>query len=262
MPNGPIEAGPLRVLTNTGGRQVRFYQREYGFRLCPRYAGDNSKYEIPVAGSHLVINDFQYAVIESGAGRMYLGTHHNAAYYFTLLSLKDGLISGRELFLHTDRPDHPDNNFQILGELPALDAPLKLQEHMLTTAGGRDSTVTISNYVAALKHHLCPEMTFAFLHSGIRETHDWGKGSDFLFSSSVFDVCPGSLPSKNGCIASTDLDIFDSYVGDTDKEIMLKRLVEIGQRCRLVMAFTSPAFVFPDWAGDFAGRYAEGVFGL
>ena len=177
------------------------------------------------------------------------------------LSYKNGLIGG-EVFLHTDRPDHPDNNYQIFGRIPDKSESIERHAKMITAGVRTQSTVNISNYVSVLRQHLFPDMEYAFLHSGIRKPSEWGQGGDFSLITDIFRFDPEGLLNGRRSIASTDLDIFGPDENKKRQEDTLDALIRIGKMCYLVMAFTSPGFVFADWASEYGGRYAEGVFDL
>ncbi|MEI6514260.1 MAG: hypothetical protein WCO51_13460, partial [bacterium] len=217
-----------------GDQRVMIFNESYPVPLLQHLrAPAKLTYNLPLDE----ISQTRYIKVTMGEKVIYIGTQHHGAYLFTLLSYIEGMINGREHFVHIDFKRHPDNSLLACNP-PTLDMAFK--KHIQYMGGSQDSAILgEGNYVTALKQ-VFPGMRFSFLSNEIIDI-SWG-GMDFDHRGTII----GSTESLAGSIASVDLDIFNDLENLENSRDMLS-LMEclIAKICEadVIMIFYSPGYV-------------------
>lgn len=227
---------------------VRISRKKYGFRLLPGNALENHVYSINIQGKQFRVSDDYYVRIECGDFRViYLATHHNAAYLFSVISSREGRLHGHEDFFHIDQSIHPDN--APIGINPSLTARINVHRRYLTSKiKGEIGPVAVNegNYITAL-NNLFPNMKFVFLHDG-RNSRSWG-GMNFNQVGTALN-----WPTLNrDNVASIDLDIFRGG------RLTPQKMAKLIKDCKIIMLFLSPKYIWPRPATDKAEKIIAGL---
>lgn len=193
-----------------------------------------------IQGRRFILSNDKYVKMQVKNRVVYLGTHHDAACFFTILAFKDGIISGQEKFLHIDSSAHPDNL-----SLPLWFCPPSLESDLITFRifFSNNHGIDRSNYVTALPHFF-PEMKFNFLHEPCEfSVPDWGV-MHFAEEGSIFSY---------QCLEKDDVASIDLDVTNNGSLQLFEKIFEVINTCKVSMIFVSPDFTNPKTVMGTAG---------
>ncbi|NQU99144.1 MAG: HAD hydrolase family protein, partial [Parcubacteria group bacterium] len=221
------------------GGEIKIRNNRYGFPLQAFwYDTINHEHTLYIDKEVYQISNFKYLRVDSKDRILFFATHHQAAYYFTLLLWQEGIVNGYEEFLHIDRTQHPDN-------APWNGETIQLSDSFLDeldkAMGHKRFGIQCNNYITALNKQF-PQMNYEFL-GFIKSSFDWG-GATFDKVGSVFNF---DRKTKNS-ILSADLDIVLCSSDKGTSKRIVDKLIDIAGESKIVMFFTSPTFL-PYFAG-------------